>query len=126
MLNGSSRLLCCFAPVFPASSTALPSPPPPRERVGARKRCSTAFFLGLMNSKALSRDPKRSGPLSCSACPPGCRWYAANSEALWGAEKPTMEQCRDHAKCLRSLPELQVRECCVFLCVRLQLRVRWN
>ncbi|GFR46586.1 hypothetical protein Agub_g8191 [Astrephomene gubernaculifera] len=34
-------------------------------------------------------------------------WYRENAERIWGAEKPSLEATRDHAKCLRSKKELR-------------------
>ncbi|KAG2454316.1 hypothetical protein HYH02_001344 [Chlamydomonas schloesseri] len=34
-------------------------------------------------------------------------WYHENAERIWGAEKPSLEATRDHAKCLRSKKELR-------------------
>jgi hypothetical protein len=32
-----------------------------------------------------------------------CRWYQAESNTVWGSDKPSLEETHSHAKCLRSV-----------------------
>lgn len=52
-------------------------------------------------------DSSSCADLPCPCLHRTCRWYAAQSGHAWGPEKPSLQETRTHAKCLRSVSSVR-------------------